>query len=72
MSLYNDVGLFGFIFTIFELDKAKEVVLVFLDELNRIANDLPQGICYRVRCINLVNLPYFSLLFEILWDSDRL
>jgi len=42
MSLYNDIGLFGFIFTIFEMDKAKEVVAAFLEELDRIANNLPE------------------------------
>jgi len=43
MSLYNDIGLFGFLFTTFELDKPREIVEVFLEELNRIANDLPDG-----------------------------
>ena len=40
MSLYNDKGLFGFIFTAFELDKASTMVEAFHEELQRIATNL--------------------------------
>ncbi|CBY07401.1 unnamed protein product [Oikopleura dioica] len=40
MSLYNDKGLFGFIFTAFELDKASAIVDAFHEELERIATAL--------------------------------
>ena len=40
MSLYNDKGLFGFIFTAFELDKASAIVDAFHEELERIATNL--------------------------------
>lgn len=43
MSLYNDTGLFGFLFTIFEVAKGKEVVDLCIEELRRIADNLPDG-----------------------------
>ena len=43
MSLYNDTGLFGFLFTIFEVAKGKEVVELCIEELRRIADNLPDG-----------------------------
>ena len=46
MSLYNDTGLFGFLFTIFEVAKGKEVVELCFEELRRIADNLPDGKIY--------------------------
>ena len=43
MSLYNDTGLFGFLFTIFEVAKGKEVVELCIEELRRIADNLPDS-----------------------------
>lgn len=56
MSLYNDIGLFGFIFTIFELDKGKEIVDAFLEELDRIANDLPDDELENAKKAMLTNI----------------